>query len=192
MEALLDRLTRLQLQVVVVAPPDATRLSAMDGARTAAIVAGRGELLDQAAAAARELALKAFAGAGFSGTWAATEMAASVVSARDRVAAAAAFEEAATAAVVEDLVDVETLEVLRSTSNELLWLSDVPVPGSLSSLGSAATSVHGPLQVVIVATGAIVGMAFAFAIGSVSGLIVAALAIAVIAGVARRLARSDR
>jgi hypothetical protein len=51
---------------------------------------------------------------------------------------------------------------------------------------------RGPRQVAIVATGAIVGMAFAFAIGSVSGLIVAALAIAVIAGVARRLARSDR
>ena len=55
-------------------------------------------------------------------------MAASVATASDRVAAATAFEEAATAAVVEDLVDDDTLEVLRATSERLC-----PFFGALSS-----------------------------------------------------------
>lgn len=131
--ALLERLTRINLQVVVVSPPVSTRAAARDRARTAAIAAGRGELLDEATAAASEGALRAFAQSGFSGTWAATETSASVANARDRAAAATAFEEAATAAVVEDLVDEETLGVLRSTSNELADLTGVPSPGALSS-----------------------------------------------------------
>ena len=64
-------------------------------------------------------ASRMFSSAAFSGTWAATEMAASVASAADRVAAARAFEEAATAEVVEDLVDDETLDTLRATTDEL-------------------------------------------------------------------------
>ena len=116
---LLERLTRVDLQVIVVAPPDATRLAARDRARAAAIAAGRTVLLDEATAGARETTLRAFARAGFSGTWAATDRSASVATASDRVAAAAAFEEAAMAAVVEDLVDDDTLEVLRGSSDEL-------------------------------------------------------------------------
>jgi len=186
-------LTRIELGVVVVARPDATRAGARERARDAAIVAGRGALLDEATAATRDVALRTFARAGFSGTWAATEMAASVATADDRAAAAAAFEEAATAAVVEDLVDAEIVEILTASLDELDRARGIPAPGSLSAIGApAGMAARGPLQVAIVATGAIVGMAFAFAIGSVSGLIVAALAIAVIAGVARRLARSDR
>ena len=54
--------------------------------------------------------LKGFASAGFSGTWAMTEMSMSVASAADRVAAVHAFEEATVAAVAEDLVDEDTLD----------------------------------------------------------------------------------
>lgn len=187
LEVLLERLTRVELQVVVVAPPDATRLAARDRARAAAIGAGRGALLEAAMAAAREVAFRAFARAGFSGTWAATDMAVSVATAGDRVAAAAALEEAALAAVVEDLVDQDTLEVLRSTSNELAGLSGVPSPGSLSALGSAAITTRNPLQVTIVAAFVILLAVVGLAVGSTTGLAALALAVAIVAGAARRL-----
>jgi hypothetical protein len=83
--------------------------------------------------------MKAFARSGFGGTWAATDMAVSVVTARDRAAAAAAFEEAATAAVAEDLLDEETLGVLRSTSNELADLTGLPSPGAISAFLSPSS-----------------------------------------------------
>ena len=119
--AVLEGVARINLGVVVVAPPDVTRMAARDVARSAASVAGRGPLLREALAAAREVVLNTFARSGFSGTWAATEMSMSVAGPTDRMAAAAAFEEAAMAAVVEDLdVDEETLDVLRSTSLELM------------------------------------------------------------------------
>ena len=124
--AVLDGVTRINLGVVVVAPPDATRMAARDVARAAASVAGRGPLLGEALAATREVVLDSFARSGFSGTWAATEMSMSVAGPADRMAAAAAFEEATMAAVVEDLdVDEETLDVLRSTSLELTGLGRV-------------------------------------------------------------------
>lgn len=137
--ALLDRLARVDLQVVVVSPPDGTRIAARDRARAAAIVAGRAALLDESTAAARDVAMKGFARSGFSGTWAATDMAVSVATARDRAAVAAAFDEAATAAVAEDLVDDETLDALRSTSNQLVGMTGLPSPGALSSFASPAT-----------------------------------------------------
>ncbi len=100
---LLERMSRVDLQVVVVAPPDAQRVAARDRARAAAKVAGRTILFDEAVTAARETTLRAFARGGFSGTWAANDWSISIATASDRVAAAAAFEEAAMAAVVEDL-----------------------------------------------------------------------------------------
>jgi hypothetical protein len=186
--SLLDELARIELQVVVVAGPDPTRQAARDRARDAAITAGRGELLDEAIAAVREAVLRTFARAGFSGTWAATDMAVSVVRAEDRVAAVAAFEEAAMAAIVEDLVDEETLEVLRSTSAQLRDMARIPSPGSLSELGTPATeAVRGPIQFVIVAVACIVGAAAALAVGSVTGLLVVIAAYAVAVGAWRRL-----
>ena len=114
-------------------------MAARDVARAAASVAGRGPLLREALAATREVVLESFARSGFSGTWAATEMSMSVAGPTDRMAAAAAFEEATMAAVVEDLdVDEETLDVLRSTSLELTGLGGLPMPGSLSSIASPA------------------------------------------------------
>ena len=140
----LERLARVEFQVLVVAPPDATRLAARDRARGAALVAGRGALLDEASAAAREVTIKAFARAAFSGTWAATDMAVSVVRADDRVAAAAASEEAAMAAVVEDLVDEDTLEVLRATTDELEGSKGIPTPGSLTAFARPRSGVVRP------------------------------------------------
>ena len=140
---LFERLAHVELGVVVVSAPNPQRLQALERARDAASAAGRGGLLDEATEAARTTAIRMFSSAAFSGTWAATEMAASVASAADRVAAANAFEEAATAAVVEDLVDDETLETLRATTDELTRSSALPAPGSLSSLASPVAALAG-------------------------------------------------
>ena len=189
--ALFEHAARVNLGVVVVAPPDASREAARDAARTAAIVAGRNGLLREATAAARDTVLKAFASAGFSGTWAATEMSASVASANDRVAAVAAFEEATIAAVAEDLVDADTLEVLRSTWDELTSSSAIPSPGDLSSIASpAAGAIRGPLQIAILVAVILLCAAVAFAAASVSGLIIVFAGVGLVGAWARRSSRA--
>jgi hypothetical protein len=186
-DTVIDRLRRVDLQVVVVAPPDATRRAARDRARAAAEAAGRGDLLDEASMATREATLRAFARAGFSGTWAATEMSASVASAGDRVAAAAAFEEAAMAAVVEDLVDSETLEDLRATSDELGRSTGMPPPGALSTLTSrAGATAQGPLQVAVLVASVIIAIAVWVVVGPAFGIAAFVLGAAVNAWLARR------
>jgi hypothetical protein len=180
------------LQVVVVAPPDLARRAARERARTAAIVAGRRALVDEATAAARDLAMRAFARSGFSGTWAATDMAVSVVRASDRVATAAALEDAAIAAVVEDLVDEDTLDVLRSAWESFVSLREIPSPGSLATFAAPmANMARGPIQALIVV--AFVGFLVvgAFSIGSVSGMILVAGAIAIVVGLTRRRSQPD-
>jgi hypothetical protein len=188
--AVLETASRVNLGVVVVAPPDATRESARDVATSAAIVVGRNELLREATAAAREIVLRAFASAGFSGTWAATEMSASVATASDRVAAVAALEEAAIAAVAEDLVDADAIEVLRSTWDELASSSAIPSPGSLSSIAApAAGAVRGPLQVAILAGVVLVCAFVGFAVASYAGLIAVFLGVGVVGALAKRSSR---
>lgn len=185
--SVLESFSHLELKVVVVAPPDAVRQAARDRARSAAIVAGRLTLFDEAAAAARDLTIRSFARGGFSGTWAVTDMAVSVVGGRDRVAAAAALEEAVIAEVVEDLVDGETLEILRSTADELMRLREIPSPGSLSSFAAPpAGSIRGPVEVAIllgyaslcVVVWAMFGIGFA--------LLAFAVGLVLLAGVTRR------
>ena len=183
-EAVLDRLRRVNLQVMVVARPDATHLAARDRARVVAAEAGRAAIFDEAATAAREATLRSFASAGFSGTWAATEMSASVASASDRIAAAAAFEEAAMAAVVEDLADDDTLDVLRATAEELSRSSTIPVPGSLAGFtaqpGLAADRprdavIVGVLLLLCAVAWAALGPAFALLLFAVGALVLARL-----------------
>jgi hypothetical protein len=183
---LLERITKVELGVVVVAPPDAERMAARDRARAAAIAAGRGPLLEDAVRAAREVTMRSFARAGFSGTWAATEMAASVARSGDRVAAAAAFEEAAAAAVLEDLVDTETLDTLRATSDELGRATGLPAPGSLASFASpAVNAARGPLGPIVV-----IGLvAICAVVGAAFGVGFALLALAACVVVLARLAR---
>jgi hypothetical protein len=175
----LERLTRLDLQVAVVAAPDDRRLAARDRARVAAVAAGRGTLLDDATAAAQEVTRRAFAQGGFSGTWAATDMAVSVATAGDRTAAAAAFEEAAMAAVVEDLVDDETLDVLRSTSDELGDLTGLPQPGSIASFTSPVAAT----LLIFLAGGS---LAFAWQFGLLAVAIPGVMIAAIFVGLARR------
>jgi hypothetical protein len=186
-EAALEGLTRVDLQLVVVSPPDATRQAARERAREAANQASRTGLFDDATSAARELALRAFSSGGFSGTWAATERSVSVASAQDRVAAAAAFEEAIMAAVVEDLVDDETLEVLGATTGGLQRFRGMPAPGSLSGfteragldltgLGRAQSLVVGFVLVATVLAFVMAGPAAALLIIALSALVAGSLA----------------
>lgn len=185
--ALLEEAARVNLGVVVVAPPDETRLEARDRAMAAAVAAGRGGILEEAAAAARDTVLNAFASAGFSGTWAATEMSVSVASAIDRVAAVAAFEEATIAAVAEDIVDEDTVEILRSTWDELVSSTAIPTPGSLASVASpAAGVVRGPIQIAILVAVILLLAAVGFAVWSVTGLIVVFAGVGVVGALARR------
>lgn len=183
-EVLRDRLDRIDLQVIVVAPPDAVRRAARERASEVARAAGRGALLDDTLDEVRDRTLRAFSRAAFSGTWAASEMAASVASARDRVAAVAALEEAAIAAVAEDLVDEDTLDTLRATADHLLSLTGIPTPMALSALGSPrAGASRNPLPSAIIIVGALALGAY---IGSLPGLIVGmALGIALVAALAR-------
>lgn len=187
--AVLDGLSRIDLGVIVVAPPDETRLVARRVATSAAIAAGRGPLLDEAQSATRESVLDSFARSGFSGTWAATQVSMSVAGPADRLAAAAAFEEAAMAAVVEDLaVDADSLDVLRSTSRELTGLGALPMPGSLSSIASGVPT-RGPLRaVVLVAFSlAVVAIAFTGTIGI--GLVALAVGASLAGALSRRSSR---
>jgi len=191
--ALLEQMTRVELQVIVVSPPDETRLAAEDRARDAALLAGRDALLRDADRAAREATIRLFARGGYSGTWALADWSISVASADDRAAAAAAYGEAAMAAVVEDLVDDETLQILRSTSTELARLTGVPRPGSLSLLAlPAAGTVRGPVQLAAVAVFILLCLAvgfFGFLAPRGSGLVLVALAVALLAGLVRRYRR---
>jgi hypothetical protein len=145
--------------------------------------------MEEAASAARSIVLDSFARSGFSGTWAATEMSMSVAGPADRMAAAAAFEEAAMAAVVEDLdVDDETLDVLRVTSMELTGLGSLPMPGALSSIASVAT-VGRPLQIVVLAAFVMAILAI-FATASLGiGIVVLGLGASLAATLSRRSSR---
>jgi len=184
---LLESFTHLELKVVVVSPPDAERELARHRARSAAIVAGRLALFDEAVEAARKIAIDSFARGGFSGTWAVTDMAVSVVSGRDRVAAAAALEEAVIAEVVEDLVDSDTLEILRTTADYMFRLRDLPSPGSLSSFAAPKSGyMRGPAEVAVLVAylGLCVIIAAAFSLGV--GLIALALGLVLLRALSRR------
>jgi hypothetical protein len=135
--ALLEWATHIPLDVATVALPDAERLAARERAVGVAKLHHRQRLLVEAVAAARETVLRSFAAGGFSGTWAATDWSISVASGTDRVAAAAALEEAAVAMILQDIADAETVEVLAATWDNLVRLRGVPVPGALSQLTAA-------------------------------------------------------
>jgi hypothetical protein len=186
-EDLLERLARVNLQVVVIAPPDAERRSAQGRARRAAVAAGRGDLFDEAVSAVRESVIRAFSRAGFSGTWAANDWSISVTSPRDRLAAAAAFEEAAMAEVVEDLVDDDTLEILRASTDELVRSSGMPSPGSLSELTSVGRLVGWSVWVLPILAAVALGLWVSLGLGF--GILVLAV---VAIGLARRWFDSRR
>ena len=183
-------LEHLDLNIAVVSPPDDAFADAVHRARDAAIVAGRRPLLESATRNAREVALQAFSRSGFSGTWAATDMGASVVRAGDRVAAAAAFEAAAIAAVAEDLVDPDTIDILREPADALLRTTGLPAPGALSTFTSRGRSPAGGIQVGLAIAVVIAGVLATIAFGTIAfGLVVIAGGFALVGLVGRGASR---
>ena len=172
--------------------PDETRRAARARATEAAVAAGRGALLDEATAAVREAVLEIFSRSGFSGTWALTDMAVSVTRAEDRVAAAAAIEEAAMAAIVEDIVDAETTDILRSTTAGLFDLTGMPAPGSLSSFATPRRgSARGPIEVAALVAYALVCVVIAAVASLGIGLLALAAGLAIAAGLTRQRRSSE-
>ena len=190
--ALLDMLPMIDLQVVVVAMPDETRRAARAKAIDAAVAAGRGGLLDEATGAVREAVLEIFSRSGFSGTWALTDMAVSVTRAEDRVAAAAAFEEAAMAAIVEDIVDEETTDILRSTTAGLFEMTGMPTPGSLSSFATPKVgSARGPIEIAVLIAYAVICVVIAALFSLGIGLLALGAGLALAAGLTRQRRSSE-
>ena len=90
------------------------------------------------------------------------------------------------AAVVEDLVDEETADILRSTTAGLIDMTGLPTPGSLSSFATPpAGSIRGPIEIAaLVVFGAVcVLIAVLFSLGI--GLLVLAIGLVIVAGVTR-------
>ena len=136
------------------------------------------------------MVLTGFANASFSGTWAVSEMSMSVASATDRVAAVAAFEEATVAAVAEDLVDADTLDLLGATWDQISSSSAIPSPGALSSIAAAASGAdRSPIQVAILAGVVLVCALIGFAFGSYAGLILVFLGVGVVGALMRGSSR---
>jgi len=187
----LEGLERLDLNVVVLPHTDDELVDAAERVRAAAVAAGRRELLESATRAARDIAMRAFSRSGFSGTWAATDMGVSVVRADERVAVASAFEAAATAAVAEDLVDAESLAVLREPTDALRRTTGMPAPGALSNFASTGSESGGiatdAVQVGLGIVVVIAGIVVAFAAGALPiGLIVIGSGIALLGSIGRR------
>ncbi len=91
------------------------------------------------------------------------------------------------AAVVEDLVDEETLEVLRATSGELGRATGLPSPGALSALtGRFVTGTQGPPRVAGLVLVVFLGTLVAGIVGAAVGLMAFAVVVAVAALAQRR------
>jgi hypothetical protein len=138
-EATMAAAQRVQLTSLILAVPDHAVLAARRTATDVAAAAQRAGLLENARSTATRWVLQAFAQRGYSGTWAATDVAVSVARPADRAAVAEALADAVTADVVEDLVDAETADTLRSTWALLADAATIPEPGVLSGLTAALT-----------------------------------------------------
>jgi hypothetical protein len=133
----LEAARRVELARLVVTPPGIDAEQARERASGAADGAGRSALVHEARDAAIAYVTRAYASQGFSGTWAMTEMALSVTRAADRVAIARALADAVTADAVEDLVDDETVDVLRHAWGSLGGSTALPDNGSIANLTSS-------------------------------------------------------
>jgi hypothetical protein len=92
------------------------------------------------------------------------------------------------AAVVEDLVDEDTVEVLRMTSNELARMTGLAPPGSLTAVGSPGVAIRGRLTPVLVGAFVVILLAGGLAFGAIVTL---ALGVAVLAALMRRREQPD-
>ena len=134
------RAQHVDLTSLIVPAPDGDVVAARRAASDAAKAAERADLLEGVRSAAAGWVLQAFANRGYSGTWAATEYAVSVARPKDRTAVAEALADAVTADVVEDLVDPDIADTLRSTWSVLAESAAIPEPGALNNLTRSIAS----------------------------------------------------
>ena len=91
------------------------------------------------------------------------------------------------AAVVEDLVDEETTDILRATTAGLNGMSGVPTPGSLATFATPpAGAVRGPIEIgaLIAFVVVCVVVAVLFSVGV--GLLALAAGLAILAALTRQ------
>ena len=168
------RAAHVALTSLILGRADDEVATARQTATDAAIVGGRRDLLDRARHDATEWVLQAFAQRGYSGTWAATDVAVSVARPADRTAVAEALADAVTADVVDDLVDPDVSAILRERWSLLDESAGIPEPGTLDTLTRSLTTPRdrSPMQGLLVAAllllagflGLGFGQAFGFAL----------------------------
>jgi hypothetical protein len=165
--------------------------AARDVAEDAARTSGRSAVLHEARQAATDWVLQTFARRGYTGTWAATDVSMSVARPADRVEVADALADAVTAAVVDDLVDADTLDALRSRWDLLAASSSIPEPGALNDFSAGLTTrpnrrsgTSSLVLAILIVFGGLVGFGV---IGSGSGFILALGLIALISAIWRRV-----
>ena len=133
----MGRAQHVDLTSLIVGLPGAAVDDAREKATDAAITGGREALVADARRDAKAWVLQAFATRGYSGTWAWTETSMSVARPKDRAAVAEGLADAVTADAVEDLVEPEIAETLRSTWSVLAESAAIPEPGAISGLTSS-------------------------------------------------------
>jgi hypothetical protein len=138
-ELTLDAARFVDLSRLIVGAAGQEVIAARRRAAAAADEAGRTSIVEEARRAATVWVLQAFAERGYSGTWAATDVAMSVARPADRTATAEALADAVTAAAVEDIVDPTVVDALRGTWDTLDVSSSIPEPGVLSGLTASLT-----------------------------------------------------
>ena len=167
--AFLDRLSRVDredFQRISLPPPAESRREARDRAIDAAIAAGRGEFLEAARKHIRDGTLEEYSGAGYRPTWFGfLNWSVSTGRPEDRVALAVALEDAAIAAIVEDLLSADDLAELTWPYDRLAGQATGGPPPE--SLGYALDSQKGRLTAIAVLF--VVVVSFAIPMNAVIG-----------------------
>jgi hypothetical protein len=163
--ALLDGLQRLSVddlgRLSLPAGDRPERVAARERALEIARQTGRTQLVEDAAAEARELVIRAFAGNQYQPTWAGLQWGRSLGSAQDRVNLIAAVEDAALAEVVGDEADPDDIAVLgepyRTLASMRTTYPDLALPRGLSSHVVAGVLIALGLTVAVAVLGLVRG-----------------------------------
>jgi hypothetical protein len=141
----------------------------MEAVEAAAEASGRSVLLGEARNEARELALRRYAEGTLNPTWIALNWGASGGAAEDRASISVALSDAASAAVVQDLVAPEITDALSIDSDHVLGLaSGDAFEGALSrAIEPPAPDLEDPPgRTIVVYGGALIGGVMVFEAGS--------------------------
>jgi hypothetical protein len=178
---------REDLQRIALPLPDAARRAARDRAIEAATVAGHGDLLEEGRAEIRRRVIDEYAAAGYRPTWLGLNWSVSTGRPMDRVALAAALDDAAVAAIAADLIPADDIAELTWPYERLAGqATGGPPPESLAfALRSSSGRLAAAGFVVVV-----LGLSAFLATGS-EGLLAAIVAAIGLLALVRRRARAS-